>query len=252
MSNVKSKAVRTPHDHRLQMIVLGDADVGKTNFTRRFLEHQVRLNEKKEGNEATAVSAEPLLPTSGIEYENAKMIIHGMEYKVEIWDTPGLPRYQAIALSYVKGKNVVVLMYDLTNRRSFESTVKRVLILEQYLMGKMKLVLVGNKRDLCDHDPRRRQVSYEEGKALAAKYNLLFLEINALNLNDLQMTFHALVDRIELSCPCLNAPVEVDTNKSVKDPKRKGSRHSLLIELFLVVLKRLGLRRSSTSESKSN
>lgn len=44
----------------------------------------MRLNEKREGNEATAVSAEPLLPTSGIEYENAKMIIHGMEYKVEV------------------------------------------------------------------------------------------------------------------------------------------------------------------------
>lgn len=104
--------------------------MGKTTFSRRLLEHQHRLSLGK-NNEATAISAEPLMATSGIEFEHGPMLIRGIEYRVEVWDTPGLARYQAISLAYVKGKDVAVLMYDITNRKSFESTVKRILLLEQ-------------------------------------------------------------------------------------------------------------------------
>lgn len=82
----------------------------------------------------------------------------GDQIKLEIWDTAGQEAYRSILPLYYKAAGVVVLVFDLTRKASFEELgkfwVKQV---EEQCDPKVVTVLVGNKVDL----PASRQVTEE-------------------------------------------------------------------------------------------
>ena len=120
------------------------------------------------------------------------MEIKGKKVKLQIWDTAGQERFKNITASYYRGGNGVLLIYDITDRESFENLNCWLIEIEKNASKNIKILLLGNNCDLED----KREVSYQEGKDFALKNNLLFLEASAKNNINIKEAFELLVEEL--------------------------------------------------------
>ena len=68
--------------------------------------------------------------------------------KLEIWDTAGQDRFKTITTSYYRGAHGILIVYDVTNRTSFEQIKVWLGEIEKNAREKVVKILVGNKSDL--------------------------------------------------------------------------------------------------------
>lgn len=66
------------------------------------------------------------------------------------WDTAGQERYHTLTVSYYKKSQGILLVYDVTNRESFENTRKWMQQIVLNADASVNKVLIGNKCDLSD------------------------------------------------------------------------------------------------------
>ena len=82
-------------------------------------------------------------------------------YKFQIWDTAGDQRFKTITTSYYRGSSIVVLVFDVTDEKSFGSLTVFMAEVVMYVKGKVEILVVGNKNDLGE----QRAVSVDQGEA---------------------------------------------------------------------------------------
>ena len=138
-------------DMTFKIIVIGDSGVGKSSLLYRYTSDTFDVN---------------YTSTLGIDY-NSKIISlpsekknendnsttttivqNNKQVKLEIWDTAGQERFAGITGSYYRGAQGAMLVYDVTNRESYENISKWVDRLHRYGGPDMDVILVGNKIDL--------------------------------------------------------------------------------------------------------
>ena len=143
----------------INLIALGNSTVGKTCYLLRVTENKFN----------------PTLPTIGYSEIIKRIELNdGKKVKVKYYDTSGQERYQSIAPNFIKKADGIILMYDITNRESFNTISKwRKDILDNKKKD-FPVILVGNKSDLEDI----RQVQREEGENLANQFNFKFYEVS--------------------------------------------------------------------------
>merc|ERR1711934_1184123 len=88
--------------------------------------------------------------------------------KMTLWDTAGQERFRTITTSYFRGAQGIVLVYDVTDRRSFESIRNWISQIQQHADVHVNKILVGNKCDMLDE----KVVSTEEGEQLAKEFGI--------------------------------------------------------------------------------
>ena len=111
------------------------------------------------------------------------IVLNGLMFNLNIWDTAGEEKYHAMAPIFYRGAQGAVVIFDVTNRETFNRATKWFHELSEYTEGNPKIILVGNKIDLPN-----RAVTNEEATALANKYKCNFLEVSALlgtNVNEI-------------------------------------------------------------------
>jgi Ras-related protein Rab-1A len=91
------------------------------------------------------------------------------------WDTAGQERFRTITSSYYRGAHGIIIVYDITDRESFDNVKQWLNEIDRYACENVNKLLVGNK---CDMDSKR-QVEYEEAKAFADERGIPFLETSA-------------------------------------------------------------------------
>lgn len=79
------------------------------------------------------------------------------------WDTAGQDRFRTITSSYYRGADGIIIVYDVTDRQSFDNVKNWLEEIEKYVEEKTKKYIVGNKNDLQE----RRQVKTEEAQNLS-------------------------------------------------------------------------------------
>ena len=94
-------------DERIEMVLLGESGVGKTNIARRFENFEEKFEENHE-------------PTSKLAYYSRKVTINDKIIEFRLWDTPGKESDRNLAKSLFKFANVFILVYDVTNKDSFD------------------------------------------------------------------------------------------------------------------------------------
>ena len=104
---------------------------------------------------------------------------------VKLWDTPGEKRTINITSSYLTSTKGIILVYDITNRESFENLTFWIEEIMKKCLENACKILVGNK---CDME-NERQVLYEEGKDFGEQYNMKFFETSAKNINSINNAF---------------------------------------------------------------
>ncbi|KAM9213976.1 ras-related protein Rab-42-like [Leptosomus discolor] len=168
--------------YQFRIIVLGDAAVGKSSLLRCFAEGP--------GGGSGGVAAP--CPTVGVEfYSRTVPLPPAGKAKLQLWDTAGQERFRSITRSFYRSAAGVLLVFDLTNRASFE----RVPEWYREAAGDRPpaFVLVGHKCDLT----AERAVSAEEAAHLAATLGMAFVETSARSNLNVELAFQTLAGGIQ-------------------------------------------------------
>lgn len=157
------------HDFMFKLLIVGESGVGKTCILLRFAEDLFEEN---------------FLTTIGVDFKVKQITVDDKQIKLQIWDSAGQERFKNITMSYYRNCSGIIIVYDVTNHNSFEKVGEWIEEVRRYVPT-VPLMIIGNKCDMED----KRQVSTEEGRELAAKYNLIFLETSAKNNTNIENTF---------------------------------------------------------------
>ena len=118
--------------------------------------------------------------------------VNGKKVKLQIWDTAGQERFKNITASYCRGGNGVLVVYDITERESFENLNSWLIEIEKNANKNVYKLLIGNKCDLED----KRKVTYQEGKDFAESNGMKFIETSAKTASKVQEAFELLTTEI--------------------------------------------------------
>jgi small GTP-binding protein len=157
-----------------KLILVGESGVGKTNLLSQFLRREFH-------DDST--------PTIGVEFGTLTQTIGGKLIQTQIWDTAGQERYRAITAAYFRSASGAILVYDVTQRKTFETATKWIADLRANVED-IAIILVGNKMDLAEG----RVVSAEEGRDLSEKERVLFIETSAKDCTNIQTMFGIIIE----------------------------------------------------------
>ena len=153
---------------RHKIIFVGDAGVGKTTIISRVMDNP--FNEIYE-------------PSIGVDFMSKIIKYRGQNIKLQIWDTAGQEKYKGLIPSYVRNSSIVFLIYDISVKTSFDNIPKWISFIRS--IENTTLVLCGNKIDLD-----KREVTKEQGEALAQKEGIAFYEISAKSGEGIKNMFY--------------------------------------------------------------
>ena len=137
------------------------------------------------------------LPTIAIEFATKIIKIkEGGYVKAQIWDTAGQEKYKSITSHHYRKAVGALLVYDVTRRITFENCIKWYKELKVFTDQDCVICIVGNKCDLIEGNPKRREVSKEEGKNFARQNKTLFFETSAKKNSNVVECFEELLQQI--------------------------------------------------------
>jgi len=192
-------------------IIIGNAAVGKSNICFRYT--------KGEFNEKYQV-------TINLDFTYKNIKIDDYDCRIQIWDTVGQECFKSVSRGYYKNSVCALVVYDITNRDSFNNVLSWIDEVKKNGPNTITLVLVGNKSDLND----KRVISIEEGENFATNNNMPFYETSALtgdNINKLfEDTVKHIIDKIkknyyDLSTEKCGIKIEHNNNNFGTKKKKK-------------------------------
>ena len=164
-------------EFKLKIVVVGDSGVGKTNLIKRFITNEFSENFKA---------------TIGVEFMSKTYKINKHLFKVEIWDTAGQERYKSITAVYYKGAKGGLIVYDTTDKNTFDNIDKWLTEIKDKTTSDIKLMIVGNKIDLKEY----RDVQNEEALEKAKTLGIPLMETSALDATNVKEAFYDLLKEI--------------------------------------------------------
>ena len=160
-----------------KILLLGDSSVGKTCFLKRYIDDTFQ---------------DVYLSTIGFDYKYKCITLkEGKNIKLQIWDTAGQERFRTIAKSYYKGAHGIILMYDVTDQKSFDSIKKWLEQIKEEAPNKVSVLLVANKIDI-----EKRIITKEDGENIAKSYDLDIYESSAKDNINVSEAFEDLAEKI--------------------------------------------------------
>jgi len=188
----------------LKVLLLGDTSVGKTCLLKRYTEDTFQ---------------DAYLSTIGFDYKFKIVTLKsGKEVKVQIWDTAGQERFRTIAKSYYRGAHGIILVFDVTNQKTFDNIKMWVNQIKEEASSKVCVILIANKID-----SEERVVSKEDAAALAKNYELKLYEASAKENINVTEAFQDLIENINTNYSAiLSSGTQLKKNTSTDNQKKTG------------------------------
>ena len=140
--------------------------------------------------------------------------------KIQLWDTAGTERFQTLTQAYYKGSSLVLLVYDVTSRTSFDAVQNWMDRIDNHARKDVLKVLVANKIDSTE----RREVSEKEGKDLSKLYDIAHFEISAkTGENVIRMFTFCIMELLKVHLPFLPARESLTLKHEEEGTKKKAS-----------------------------
>jgi len=158
------------YDLLYKLIVIGDSGCGKSCLLHHFIEGRFK---GESGH------------TIGVEFGSRVASIAGKRVKLQIWDTAGQERFRSVTRSYYRGAVGCVVVYDITDRRSFERVSQWVADARALAHEEIVITLAGNKADT----EASRAVPLIEASQLASTLRVALLETSAANGLNVEQLF---------------------------------------------------------------
>ena len=145
---------------KYKIILLGDSSVGKTCIFKKITTGQ--FNEK-------------IISTIGMDRRTLNLEIntskegepeHKQNCDIQLWDTAGQERFRSITKNYYASSQGLLFIYDITKRETFENLDEWIKNVRDDLGGQNNylIILIGNKLDLAEENPDKREVTNEEAE----------------------------------------------------------------------------------------
>ncbi|ESO08175.1 hypothetical protein HELRODRAFT_75117 [Helobdella robusta] len=167
------------YDYLFKLLLIGDSGVGKTCVLFRFSEDAFN---------STFIS------TIGIDFKIRTIELDGKKIKLQIWDTAGQERFRTITTAYYRGAMGIMLVYDITNEKSFANIKNWIRNIEEHATSDVEKMILANKCDMVE----RRQVTKEQGQALALENGVKFMETSAKASINVEEAFITLARDIKI------------------------------------------------------
>jgi len=179
----------------LKLVIVGEVEVGKTSLCGRLVDDYTK------NQQAT------IMPC----FHKYSLDIDGKTLNFNIWDTAGAERYRSVNRSFYHNTKAAVLVYDISNRRTWEE-LKNYWVEEVQNEGHddMVIAIVGNKCDL-DH---KRAVAKNDVESYCKKNGFVFWETSATLPLNVQDVFRAIGKR------CLQEETLFEQKKSANSVKQ--------------------------------
>ena len=162
-----------------KILLLGDSAVGKSCLLLRYCDDSFQ---------------DIHLATIGLDFRLKTLNLdNNKKIKAQIWDTAGQDRFRAITKNYYRGANGILLIYDITDRSSFEHIRNWIEQIKEEAPEQIIIYLVGNKID----NQNNRVVTNEEAKKVAEEFKLKYYETSAKNNINVDTTFLDLIKEID-------------------------------------------------------
>jgi small GTP-binding protein len=155
----------------LKLVLIGESGVGKTCMITRFIDEVFSFDKQS---------------TIGGTF-SSKLVKcgNGKNLKLEIWDTAGQERYRSVTKMFYKDANAAILVYDITNKNSFDQ-------LQNYWAEQVKesspkniiIAIAANKCDLFDKEVVDEKTARDYAKSIGAIFSLTSAKSTA-GINDL-------------------------------------------------------------------
>ena len=195
----------------LKILLIGDSHVGKTSLLLKYVDD---------------FFPEEHIATIGIEYKDKIINKDGYNIRLQIWDTAGQERFNSITKNIYRNTNGVLFVYDVTNRKSYNSMKNWIKDTEK-IDKDIKGIILANKIDL-----EEREVNTDELEELGNKMNMKFLETSAKDNINVKEAFILLVEELlkdknekeilEMYSRNKRRDLSIGTKKTAIKKKKKG------------------------------
>lgn len=165
------------YDLLFKLLLIGDSGVGKTCVLFRFSDDAFNTT---------------FISTIGIDFKIKTVELQGKKIKLQIWDTAGQERFHTITTSYYRGAMGIMLVYDITNGKSFENISKWLRNIDEHANEDVERMLLGNKCDMDD----KRVVPKGKGEQIAREHGIRFFETSAKANINIEKAFLTLAEDI--------------------------------------------------------
>ncbi|XP_074794479.1 ras-related protein Rab-13 isoform X1 [Natator depressus] len=221
------------YDHLFKLLLIGDSGVGKTcliirfaedNFTSTYISTIVKElplpNPHCPWARSGASRCRPSAMRPGIDFKIRTVEIEGKKIKLQVWDTAGQERFKTITTAYYRGAMGIILVYDITDEKSFENIQNWMKSIKENASAGVERLLLGNK---CDMETKRK-VQRERAEKLAKEHGIRFFETSAKSSVNVEEAFNTLAQDILLKSTKKLGKIPKGHLDLKSSPKRSSSK----------------------------
>ena len=143
---------------KCKVVFLGAAGVGKTSLINRFMNNEFSKDYKT---------------TVGIDFLTKPIQVQDHTVNLQIWDTAGQERFRSLVPSYIRGSDIAVIVYDVSDPHTFDEAIDWHKTVVSECGSNASCVLCGNKNDL------EAKVRTEQVNDFAAPLSIPTIETSA-------------------------------------------------------------------------
>ncbi|MBD3255721.1 MAG: GTP-binding protein [Candidatus Lokiarchaeota archaeon] len=174
----------SPEDYILKLIVLGDPGVGKTSIVLKYTDNAFNRI---------------YIPTIGVNISEKKLIFKDSRITLSIWDIGGQSKFDLFRRNYYQGADVFALVFDLTNKKSFDNLLNWYNDIKRYLRKNNNLFgfIIGNKSDLTNLE----SVEQKDISRLTKDLGLEYFQTSALTGENIEKVFRSISTKFLAKAP---------------------------------------------------
>jgi len=175
---------------RYKMTLIGDTGVGKTSLFKKLVK---------------GIYEEKTISTIGIDKKSLNFTINTSEGEKEIeitlFDTAGQEKFKSISISYFRESKGLIMVYDITRYETFKDLDDWLKDIKENLGEKENylIILIGNKLDMVEENPEKREVDEKDAKDYCANNNILWggeFSVKVFDVDRLKSRFKEFIEEM--------------------------------------------------------
>ncbi len=191
---------------KCKITLIGESSVGKTSFIKQYISETFLQEEKS---------------TIGGEREYKIIEVNGEKIRLCFWDTAGQEKFRSLSRIFINKSNIVIFVYDITNKNSFEQIKSYWYPTTIEVLGKENVVygIAANKSDLYQNE----EVKFDEAQLFAKEINAIIEETTAINHKQIDQLINELIAEF-LKKKSIENDQPNNTSKLQKDKKNNKQK----------------------------